>query len=98
MGKWRQDEVAAMSKRDFAAEAVHAAWDAHTAALALGDDIQIRRTFIGTLKAERDLEQNSLDHCTQEPTRELYRQTIAEYSYRIEDEEKALAKALADLV
>ena len=84
--------------RDIAVEVLHAAWDAHTAACALDDDIAIRRAHINVLKAERDVEQESLDRCTQDSSKPFYREIIACINFQIEDEEAGLVIALSKLV
>jgi hypothetical protein len=81
-----------MPTNDELVRKVRRAWDRHSKALRTEprDDIEVRRAFIEVLRAERNVEQDCLESCTQAPTRELYKQTVAEYDAQIADEERAL--------
>ena len=75
---------------------VKAAWAAHVEELRkLDNDINIRKAFIAVLRAERDVEIDCLDRCTQQETRGLYIATVLDYDAQIEDEERELAEIIS---
>ena len=90
----RVESTSAVADRDLLADACRASWEAHATAIRGGNDLEIVRAYLGTLRAELALETDCYLLASTDGARRAYAADIEALKADIEDAEKLFAKTL----